>query len=62
MRLLEVERRARRMGIKDTWRYSKEELIRAIQNAEGNNPCYSGGRRKEPCDQVQCCWRLDCLR
>lgn len=33
--LLDIVERARELGIKDTWKYSKEELIKAIQRAEG---------------------------
>ena len=37
----------------------KNELIRAIQNAEGNNPCYQ--TFISDCDQYDCCWKEDCL-
>jgi hypothetical protein len=62
MRLLEIERKARSLGIKDTWKYSKEDLIRAIQLNEGNNACFATGRKKNNCEQLSCCWRPDCIR
>ena len=62
MRLLEVERKARRLGTKDTWKYSKEQLIKSIQRAEGFNQCFATGRTKKTCDQLVCCWRSDCIR
>ena len=62
MRLLEVERKARRLGLKDTWKYSKEQLIKSIQSAEGFNQCFAIGRAKNSCDQLACCWRSDCVR
>jgi hypothetical protein len=34
------------------------ELIRQIQAAEGFTPCY---KTKSACDQMQCCWRGECL-
>lgn len=37
----------------------KTELIRAIQKAEGNIPCYA--TREHECDQVNCLWREDCI-
>ncbi len=60
MRLLEVEKRARQKGIKDTWKYSKKELIKAVQRKEGNNDCFASGR--DNCDQMACCWREDCVK
>ncbi|MBM3250256.1 MAG: SAP domain-containing protein [Candidatus Omnitrophica bacterium] len=60
MRLLEVEKRAKSLGIKDTWKYSKKDLIRAIQRKEGNFSCF-GTATSGNCDQQGCCWRQDCL-
>ncbi len=37
----------------------KEELIRVIQRAEGNNDCF-GDRAPVPCDQAGCLWFEDC--
>jgi len=60
MRLSEVEKRARDKGLKDTWRYSKKQLIRLIQRTEGSAECF--GTAKGWCDQLACCWREDCIR
>lgn len=60
MRLSEIEKKARSMGIKDTWRYSKKDLIKTIQRKEGNFDCF--GTTRNSCDQLACCWREDCLR
>ena len=38
----------------------KEDLIRAIQRAEGNFDCY-GTATEELCDQEDCLWREDCF-
>ncbi|MCG8430935.1 MAG: SAP domain-containing protein [Candidatus Omnitrophica bacterium] len=61
MRLPAVERKARGLEIKETWKFSKEELIRKIQVAEGFDPCFKGIDRKG-CRQSDCCWRGDCIR
>jgi hypothetical protein len=60
MRLLEIERKARSQGIKDTWKYTRRDLIRQIQTKEGNIPCFASGKRI--CDQSSCLWRSDCIR
>jgi hypothetical protein len=60
MRLSEIEKKARGAGIKDTWRYSKKELIKLIQRKEGNFDCF--GSSMSHCDQLACCWRLDCVK
>ncbi|HEY7746805.1 MAG TPA: hypothetical protein VIA07_10735 [Desulfuromonadales bacterium] len=35
-------------------------MIRAIQRAEGNQDCFGAAWRFD-CQQVDCCWRADCL-
>ena len=60
MRLSEIEKKAKSIGIKDTWRLSKKELVRTIQRAEGNFDCFGSGRNC--CDQSGCSWKSDCLR
>lgn len=60
MRLSEIEKKARSLGLKDTWRFSKKELIRAIQRAEGSAECFATGQSS--CDQIACCWKDDCLQ
>ena len=59
MRLSEIQRKARSLGIKDTWKYSKKDLIKNIQKKEGNSDCF--GTAKDSCAQMTCCWRPDCL-
>ena len=34
MRISEIEKKARGLGIRDTWKYSKKELIKQIQSKE----------------------------
>lgn len=60
MRLSEVEKKAKEVGIKDTWRYTRKELIRVIQKQEGNSPCFMASNND--CPQAVCCWREDCIR
>jgi len=60
VRLSEVEKRAKSLGIKDTWRLSKKELIKTIQRTEGNLDCF--GTKRNVCEQLCCCWRSDCVR
>ena len=60
MRLSDIDKKARDKGIKDIWKYSKKELIRAIQKSEGNFSCFATARNG--CSQIACCWREDCLR
>lgn len=37
----------------------KSELVRSIQQAEGNEPCFDSGKAAE-CGQEGCLWREDC--
>jgi len=60
MRLSEVEKKARVLNIKDTWKFSKRDLIKNIQHSEGNFDCF--GTAKGYCDQWQCCWKSDCVK
>lgn len=60
MRLSEIEKKARFLGINDTWKYSKKELVRKIQKSEGNFDCFATAISY--CDQQNCCWMPDCLR
>ena len=38
----------------------KSELVRAIQKAEGNLPCFETDRAAD-CSQHNCLWREDCV-
>ena len=60
MRLSEIEKKAKSLGIKDTWRLSKKDLIKTIQRVEGNVPCFGSARNY--CDQMICLWRVDCIK
>lgn len=59
MKLSQIEKKAKELGIKNTWLYSKKDLIKTIQRTEGNFDCF--GTTLEYCDQLSCCWREDCL-
>jgi hypothetical protein len=61
MRLSDIEKKARSLGIKDTWKYSKKELIKAVQRAEGNPDCFATPAGIS-CIQFACCWRNDCVK
>jgi hypothetical protein len=58
MKLAEIEKKAKKLGIKDVPK-SKKELIRAIQRTEGNFDCFSTAIGY--CDQSGCIWRVDCI-
>jgi hypothetical protein len=60
MKLEEIRQKAKEMGIK-TGKLRKAELILAIQEAEGNFPCFGKAVNGE-CDQLACLWREDCLQ
>lgn len=57
MTLKKVRETARTLGIKNISRYRKENLIRVIQETEGNSPCFKDIR---DCREVGCCWREEC--
>jgi hypothetical protein len=59
MKIQEVREIAKKQGIK-TANAKKVDIIRAIQQAEGNIDCYSTGKSAE-CGQDNCLWREDCL-
>jgi hypothetical protein len=40
MNVMEIRTKARQLGVKNYSRLNKADLIRAIQVAEGNSPCY----------------------
>ena len=59
MNLKEVKEKAKELGILPKT-LKKAELIREIQKAENNYPCF--GLAANPCDQINCLWRKDCLK
>lgn len=58
MKIDDLRVKAKGMGVK-TSGMSKTNLIRRIQQAEGNFPCF--GTTADYCDQWECAWREDCL-
>ncbi len=54
----EVKKIAAQKGIA-SGTLNKVDLIRTIQKAEGNEPCYMTGKASV-CGQTQCLWRADC--
>ena len=60
MKMQEVRAKAKALGLKETFGLSKAELIRKVQEAEGNFDCFR--RATDYCDQLQCCFRDDCLK
>lgn len=58
MTIKEIKNIAKKLGIKAS-KMKKQELIRSIQTTEGNTPCYQDNIND--CNQLDCCWRSDCL-
>ena len=56
--LQQIQKMARQKGLSNINRMKKAELIRAVQTAEGNSPCY---QRISDCGQMDCLFRGDCL-
>ena len=57
MTLKKIREKARAMGVKNISRYRKDNLIRVIQEVEGNSPCF---KEIENCGELGCLWRADC--
>jgi hypothetical protein len=60
MNFNEIQTIARSRGIRPLPK-SKLTLVRAIQQDEGNFPCY-GTAFGGACDQATCLWRSDCFK
>lgn len=58
MTIREVRAKAKDLKVPNYSRLPKEELIRAIQRSEGNNPCF---KSIPDCRQTDCCWMSDCM-
>jgi len=58
MNLQEIKKIAKQRGL-STGKMRKAEIIRAIQEAEGNSACFDTGKAAE-CGQEKCLWREDC--
>lgn len=59
MNMTQIKAKAKELGIKPG-KMRKAELIREIQKAEGNFECF--GTADNSCDQMDCCWREDCIQ
>lgn len=59
MNLLQIKAIAKKQGVKSA-KMKKNELVRAIQSAEGNEPCYETGKAAI-CGQLTCLWKDDCI-
>ncbi len=57
MKVTEIRNMARYLGLKNYARLNKGDLIRAVQVAEGNSPCY---QQIYDCRVEDCLWRPDC--
>ncbi|HMK35186.1 MAG TPA: Rho termination factor N-terminal domain-containing protein [Desulfomonilaceae bacterium] len=57
MTIKQIRQKARTMGLKNINRHRKESLIRVIQEAEGNSPCFKG---IHGCLEHACLWRDEC--
>ena len=55
----QIRAMARRLGVKPPFGRNKTELVRKIQIAEGNFPCF--GTAENTCDRSDCLWLDDCL-
>lgn len=58
MNMKQVREMAKQVGAKIA-NMKKMDAIRTIQLAEGNFDCF--GRADGHCDQINCCFREDCL-
>ena len=54
-----IRNKAKELGIK-TGKKKSVDLIKSIQEAEGNFPCFKTAAGF--CDQSGCLWRSDCLQ
>lgn len=59
MNVKEIRARAKEMGINGA-KMLKGDLIHAIQEKEGNTPCFQTG--VVACPQIACCWFGDCQK
>jgi len=60
IKLQEIKNIAKGKGVNPA-RMKKDELIKAIQRAEGNNDCFGTASSAE-CGQMSCLWRGDWLK
>ena len=60
LKLSDIQKKAKSLGINDATKYSKKDLIKAIQRKEGNFDCF--GNAMGSCDQMICYWRIECVK
>jgi hypothetical protein len=58
MKVQELKEIAKQKVVK-VGKLKKSDIIRAIQEAEGNSACFDIGKAAE-CGQLNCLWREDC--
>ena len=57
MTVKEIRPIAKALNVQNYYRLRKDDLIRAVQTAEGNTDCF----KKVPgCGELDCCWRVEC--
>jgi len=61
MNVQEIREKAAVFGVQGAARMRKAELVRSIQTAEGNAPCF-GAEWRYNCGEIDCCWRDDCMK
>ncbi len=59
MKVNEIKEIARKHNLKKIGKMKKSELVRAIQQSEGNQQCF-GTNYSSECEQYTCLWREDC--
>jgi len=57
MTMNQIIEKARILGVKNYSRLRKADLIRAIQQKEGNSPCYQS---ISGCQEPDCLWKPVC--
>lgn len=60
MTVTEVKKIAKEKGVA-AGKMKKQELVQAIQTAEGNVPCFMT-EAANGCPQEDCLWRGDCVK
>ena len=59
MKVEEIRKIAKNMGLKNITKISKTPLIRTIQQSEGNPQCFAVN--PTTCGQGNCLWLKDCF-
>jgi hypothetical protein len=60
MVLKEIRSIAKEAGIASPYKFKKAALIKAIQQAENNVPCYATCNGN--CQETSCLWYSDCIK